>query len=402
MAITSYGAWKSPITAENLVAGAAALEDVQTDGDDVVWSESRPDEGGRSQIVRRAPDGSLTDLLGVDFSARTRVHEYGGAAWIAADGIIYFSNWSDQRVYRLAADGNPQPITPSTEQPHQLRFADFNLTPDGRWLLAVCEDHRDSQTTPSNRLVAIHTQPDGDLAEPVVLHEGSDFVAAPRVSHDGRQLAWLTWNHPDMPWDATELWIASLLNDTDGLVLAAARQQVKEPEVSLMQPMWGRDGELFVITDAQQWWNVARVHGHNHVELLHPVAAEVGGPAWILGLSDYGINDDGTVVASVAQHGRALLLVHPPDGPGREVPLSALGLRQVRVTAGHVTAIASSDGHEPEVIRFPIADPTAVEVLRPARVLGLAPGLISKAEHRTFTQLGRSCCPRLVLAPSER
>ena len=152
---TAYGAWPSPISTDLLVAGAVGLHEVQADGDDLWWDEGRPEEGGRVQLVRRSPDGTTTDVLPDGFAARTRVHEYGGGAWRVHSGVLYFSNWSDQRLHRLDPGGEPVPLTPEG-----CRYADMDVAPDGTWLVAVREDHRgDGEAV--NEIVRIDTTTGG-------------------------------------------------------------------------------------------------------------------------------------------------------------------------------------------------------------------------------------------------
>ncbi len=231
----AYGAWPSPISTDLLVAGAVGLSEVQADGDDLWWSESRPEEGGRVQLVRRTPDGATTDALPDGFAARTRVHEYGGGAWRVHDGTVYFSNWADQRLHRLDPGGEPVALTPAS-----CRYADMDVAPDGRWLVAVREDHRgDNEAV--NEIVRIDTT----TGEEQVLVTGPDFVASPRLTdwHVVR-LAWTQWNHPDMPWDAAEVWVAEV--DADGLV--DPRRLAGGPGEWASQPTWA-GGRLWLTSD---------------------------------------------------------------------------------------------------------------------------------------------------------
>ena len=144
--VRPYGAWASPITPQALVAGAVGLHEVQADGDDLWWDEGRPEEGGRVQLVRNGED-----VLPDGYAARTRVHEYGGGAWRVHDGVVFFSNWSDQRLHRLDPGGEPVPLTPEG-----CRYADMDVAPDGTWLVAVREDHR-GEGEAVNEIVRIDT-----------------------------------------------------------------------------------------------------------------------------------------------------------------------------------------------------------------------------------------------------
>ncbi len=199
-----YGSWKSPITADLLLSGSVNLSQPCADGDDIYWLEGRPLERGRQVVVRRAPDGTTEDVTPPGFSARTRVHEYGGGDYTVHDGVVYFANDADQRLYRQRPGAAPRPITPEENQ----RYADLHVDAARGRLLAVREDHRGPGEA-VNTLVAI----DLDDGATTVLAEGYDFYSSPRLSPDGQQLAWLGWNHPNMPWDGTELWLADLAAD---------------------------------------------------------------------------------------------------------------------------------------------------------------------------------------------
>lgn len=392
--VSPYGSWSSPVTAELMVAGAVSLGEVWA-GDGVTWwSELRPQEGGRVQVVRRADDdGQPQDLLPDDFSARCRVHEYGGAAWWVHNDTVYFVNWADQRLYRLDPGGQPQPLTPEPQTPHGLRYADGRVMPDGRWLVCVRERHEPGREA-INEIVAIPTAPGSEDAI-VVLASGPDFVAAPRVSRDGRMLAWLAWDHPRMPWDGTELWIAHLAEHGGSAGGRVGRLEATDhrcvaggPEESLVQPEWGRHGQLYVISDRSDWWNVYRVEDPDLLTVVAPVNADVGQPAWVFGQSRYGFRPDGTVVFTFSEGGTAKLAqVRAGEEPTiAELPFTSLG--SLQVVGDHATFVAAAPDHEPVIARAPLdsLEPAApsVEVLRPPRQLGLDPGLISRAQPITF------------------
>ena len=192
-----YGSWKSPITTGLIVSGAVGLGQIALDGDEVYWVEMRPSESGRMVIVRRSADGSTADVTPAPFNVRTRVHEYGGGAFLVNDGVVYFSNFSDQRLYRQNLRSEPQPITPE----ELLRYADGTYDSGRDRIICVREDHR-GEGEPVNTIAAVDAEGEGALE---VLFSGSDFCAAPRLSPDGTWLAWLAWDHPNMPWDGTRL-----------------------------------------------------------------------------------------------------------------------------------------------------------------------------------------------------
>ena len=208
MTTAPYGSWRSPITARLLVEQAVGLSQAAVAGAEVYWLESRPSEGGRMVVVRRAAGGETTDVFPSPFSARTLVHEYGGASYTVRDSTVWFANFADQRVYQVRSSEAPEAMTPEPPAAGAVRFADFCLTPDGRWVIGVRERHGAGEAV--NDVAAF---PVGGVGEPVTVVDGHDFFSAPRVSPDGRQLAWLCWDHPNMPWDGTELWVAAISPD---------------------------------------------------------------------------------------------------------------------------------------------------------------------------------------------
>ena len=204
--IAPYGSWKSPITATAIASESFGLAQVAIDGDDLYWTETRPWEGGRSVIVRLSADGETSDVTPAGFNVRNRVHEYGGGAFTVHDGVVYFTNDSDQRVYAHKPDEAPIPLTPDDSR----RYADLEVDQRHNRILCVCEDHSDPDAEPTNAVVAIGID-GGDIE---TLAEGNDFYSSPRVSPDGDRICWLAWDHPNMPWDETELWVADV--DEDG------------------------------------------------------------------------------------------------------------------------------------------------------------------------------------------
>ncbi|MQG63779.1 MAG: S9 family peptidase, partial [SAR202 cluster bacterium] len=196
-----YGSWKSPITTDLIVSGSIGLGQVALDGEDIYWVEMRPSEGGRMVLVKHDPEGEIVDVTPEPYSVRTRVHEYGGGAFLVHEEVVYFSNYSDQRIYRQENGGEPQAITPDVE----MRYADGCFDPARNRIICVREDHT-GEGEPVNCIVAVDAL---GKTEQQVLSKGSDFCSNPRISPDGAKLAWLAWDHPNMPWDGTFLLVAS-------------------------------------------------------------------------------------------------------------------------------------------------------------------------------------------------
>jgi dipeptidyl aminopeptidase/acylaminoacyl peptidase len=274
-----------------LTTSGVSLSQLSVDGGHLYWAEGRPLEGGRVAIVR---DGE--DLLSRDFNARTRVHEYGGAAYTVHSGVLFFANFSDQRIYRHDAQSGTRPITPEAAPPGSRRYADLRVTPDGTTLICVRERHEEGREA-INELVALPT--DGSR-EPWILTGGHDFYSSPRLSSDGRTLAWLTWDHPNMPWDGTELWTAIF----DGSMLSRVEKKAGGPAESIFQPEWSPNGILHHISDKTGWWNL-----YVDSEPLCPMEAEFGLPQWVFGLSRYGFLGNGRIATIYTRDGRDHLAI---------------------------------------------------------------------------------------------
>jgi dipeptidyl aminopeptidase/acylaminoacyl peptidase len=279
-----YGSWWSPLTATAIVEGAATITEVVVDGDDVWWAETRPSERGRTAIMRRRRDGTIIEVTPPTANVRSRVHEYGGGAWWAQDGVLVYTDLGDSALHRLDGRGL---VTLAGDDAG--RYADGRFTPDGRWYVCVRERHLFYKKPPSNEIVAVAT--DGSRHVRTVA-DRADFVASPRPSPDGTQLAWLQWDHPNMPWDGTELWVGAL---RDGAV-EGARRVVGRRDESLLQPEWSPGGELHVISDRSGWWNLYRVDADGALTGVRVGDFEIGGPMWVFGLSAYAFRSDGSVV----------------------------------------------------------------------------------------------------------
>lgn len=295
--IAPYGSWKSPVTTALIVSGSVGLGQIALDGDDAYWVEMRPSEGGRMVIVRRGPDGGAIDVTPPPFSARTRVHEYGGAAFLVDVGVVYFSNFTDQRLYRQEPGGEPAAITP--EAP--LRYADGVLDARRGRIICVREDHT-GDGEPVNAIVAVDASGAGPQQ---VLYGESDFCAAPRLSHDGSRLAWLAWDHPNMPWDGTRLLVADI--GPDGLtgepqVVAGGPSTSSAWEESVLQPGWSPEGELHFVSDRNGWWNLYRLRDGS-VEPVLEMEAEFARPSWVFGAPAYAFLGDGRIASSYVDRG---------------------------------------------------------------------------------------------------
>ncbi|HBE19094.1 MAG TPA: peptidase [Cyanobacteria bacterium UBA11149] len=290
--ISPYGSWKSPITADLIVAGTIGLGSIALDNRDTYWIEARPTEAGRNVIVRKTPDGTIADVTPSPFNVRNRVHEYGGASYTIKDGIIYFSNFSDRRIYRQSPDSPPEALTPVADS----HYADGVIDWQRQRLICVREDLSRSSQEPVNQLVSINLENGADIQ---ILAEGCDFYASVRLHPDGSQLAWISWNHPNLPWDGTELWVAPIL--ADGF-LGEARLVAGGINESIFQPEWSPDGILYFISDRTNWWNLYR-WCNGEIEPLHNKEAEFGLPQWVFGMSTYGFQSPHHLICTYTQDG---------------------------------------------------------------------------------------------------
>lgn len=301
-----FGSWDSPIAAADTVAGVVRFSDIQYDDGTLYWLESRPSEGGRSVLVHRLPDGTIGEALAETANVRTMVHEYGGGAYLASDGAVVYSDFTDQRLYGV--QGNAAiPITPEPPRPMAFRYGDAISGVDGS-LICVRETHpEDGEAT--NELVSVDL--DGAVT---VIASGSDFYSSPRISMDGTRLAWIEWSHPNMPWDGTRLVVADLEDLTDRTVVAGG------PDESIVQPEWTWDGALVFASDRTGWWNLYSFDGESTDAVL-TMEAEFAGPAWLLGFSWYGLLSGGRVIAAFWENGKHHLGVIGADGQLERIDL---------------------------------------------------------------------------------
>jgi dipeptidyl aminopeptidase/acylaminoacyl peptidase len=391
-AVAPYGSWRSPVGADLVAAGGVALGEVRVAGGAVLWLEGRPLEGGRQVVCRALPAGGAEDLTPEGFNVRTRVHEYGGGAYTVHGGTVWFANFADQRLYRHDPGRPPRPVTPAPPAPAAHRYADADRTPDGRLLVCVRERHEDGRVT--NELVAV---PADGAAAPAVLRAGRDFYASPRCSPDGRRLAWLEWDHPNMPWDATELQVADL--GAGGL--GAAATVAGGPEESIFQPAWSPDGVLHFVSDRSGWWNLYRLTADGRVEALAPMEEEVGGPQWLFGMSRYAFLPGGRVAMV---HGRGPLQrlgVLDPDGALVDLELPFTGFHQLRAAGRRLACVAGSATHPTAVV---VIDPDGggVEVLRRGREQVPDPGYLSVPRAIRFPTTGGRTANALYYPPANR
>jgi dipeptidyl aminopeptidase/acylaminoacyl peptidase len=362
MATLPYGSWPTPITSELVVRAARAPGHVAFDGTDVWWSEGRPEEGGRQAVLRRRADGSVTEVLGAPWNARTSVHEYGGGAWWVRDGVLWFADWATQRLHRVAADGGaPVALTPEPDVPRGLRFADGDVSPDGSTILCVQERHTEGAEA-VNTIVRLAAH---EPSTPTVVVVGPDFVSTPRWRPDGGAWSWLEWDHPDMPWDATRLVVS---DGTTRTVVAGGDERE-----SICQAAWAPDGALWFSGDRSGFWSLYRWTPDTGVAPMAELDLDVGFPHWVFGESCFAFVDDGRVAFVVTDEGLQQLGVLERDGAITMVELPHTAFEALCARGSDVAFIGASPNAEAHVVTVALdgAGGSAPVALVPPRDLGI-------------------------------
>ncbi|MEL7036074.1 MAG: S9 family peptidase [Cyanobacteria bacterium J06592_8] len=378
--VAAYGSWKSPITADLIVAGTVGLGSVNWDGEDIYWLEGRPSEGGRNVLVRLTPDGQQQDITPKPFNVRTRVHEYGGGSYTIHQGIVYFSNFADQRLYRqviqdsaLPHDVTPEPLTPEGK----YRYADAVIDTQRQRLICVREDHTGAGEA-VNTIVSINLNNPEDIK---ILASGKDFYACPRLSLEGSQLCWISWNHPNMPWDGTELWLASV--ETEGSV-SNPKLIAGGEEESIFQPQWSPRGILYFVSDRSNWWNFYRYRS-GQLEPLYPIPAECGLPQWVFGMSTYGFAtaDDGIICTYTEKGNWYLATLNTQSQQLQQFDIPYTSISGIKVSGGRILFIGSSSTEASAVIRLNFSD-GEMSVLKRSTDIDIDKGYLSVAEPVEF------------------
>lgn len=362
--ISPYGSWASPVAAADLARAAVSISDVRVYDGQIHWRESRPTEQGRQVLRRLGADGPDT-LTPAGYSVRTRVHEYGGSSyWIHGERIV-FANFADQRLYLHSPgslDAAPVPITPADYQ-----YADCVFADGGASLICVREDHtsatKEANGEERNEIVRLPlpTKPGESVDAGTVLVSGTDFVAYPRLSPDGRQLAWIEWNHPAMPWDRTTLKVAPLSDDGS---LGEARV-IAGGDRAVLEPQWAADGTLYYIDELSGWWNLyAWKDGSSRP--VAPMARELAGPLWQLGMQSYVLNGpDQAIVRSSFEAVDELGVIDLSSGSYRKLALPIVAVGDVQLDAsGRIICTVASVDDVPALVAIDPASGTMEELHR--------------------------------------
>jgi dipeptidyl aminopeptidase/acylaminoacyl peptidase len=385
--VAPYGAWTSPLSAARLATASASIGQARACGDLLLWTETRPAEGGRVALLSRDAAGRVTEVLPAGFSVRTRVHEYGGMAFARAGRTLLFANDADQRLYAVEPGRDPQPLTPAG-----LRYADGAATVDGRCVLFIREDHR-AAGEPANGIVMVDPLQPG---EGTVLYDRSDFAAFPRPNADGSRLAFISLDHPQMPWDGTQLHVGTLR----GQALVDVQTVAGGNDESVLEPCWDVDGTLYFLSDRSGGWQLYRWRdgavGPVAPESAALMGAEIGAPLWQLGQSSYALLGDGCALACVCRKARdELVLIDLARGAVTPLPLPFAAFGSIgAIGPRSAFALAAAEDELPALIAIDIASGRHDVIRRPS-ASPLPAAYVSHAEAIEFpTAAGADGEPR--------
>ncbi len=365
-----YGSWKSPISGKTLVQSSLRLGQIQIDGDSVTWTEGRPAEKGRTALMHWS-GSDIHEITPPDSDVRTRAHEYGGGAFLNAGGYRFYINNSDQQIYEVLANGETRQVTHKPE----YRFADMILDQKRDLLYAVGEDHSDTQNI-ENYLVRIALN--GGKFQ--IVAEGFDFYSNPQLSSDGTQLLFLTWNHPNMPWDGTQLRLADL--DDEGNIVGIQEIAGGITE-SIFQPLWDPDGSIYFVSDRNGWWNIYR-YSNSQVTCVLEKQAEFGLPQWVFGMSKYAVLNSGDLVAAYSDlSGSKLVRIDVNQGIFKDISTPYTGIDQVRGSKHRIAFIGYTDSQPGEIVTMDMVTNTS-RTLRKSADTDIDGSYISKSQHISF------------------
>lgn len=386
----AFGSWPSPITADLIAGATIGLGQVALRGNQILWTEGRPQEQGRNVLVQRDPDRSVRDLTPPPFNVRTLVHEYGGGAFVVLPDGAVFSHFIDQQLYRIESSGVLRQLTHASGK----RYADAVFDRHRQRLIAVREDHATGSAQAVATLVSIDLA-DGQVE---VLAEGHDFFSSPALSPDGRSLAWLSWDHPNMPWDGTTLWLAEV--DAAGAVVNPTAV-AGGPAESIFQPAWSPRNELHFVTDRSGWWNLHRLRA-GAVEALHPMAAEFGRPQWAFGMSTYGFDGAGRIICCVGRAGLwQLATLAPESGEFAFLDTPFVAIDNLCVGDDFAVFIGATPTEAGAVVRLDLRT-LAHEVLRASSVAEVDAGFFSRAQAIDFPTEGGLFAHAFFYPPAHR
>ena len=370
--VSLYGSWKSPITSDMAASNVIRLGQVEIVGEEIYWNEIRPSEAGRYVIVKRSPDGKTVDVNPPPFNARTRVHEYGGGAYKVNKDTIYFTHFKDQRLYKMKLDEAPEPITPEGE----LRYADFVFDNRRGRIICVREDHRKQGKEAVNTIVSV----DLDGKDEAVIVSGNDFYSSPRISPDGNDLAWITWNHPSMPWDKTELWTGKLGRDHS---VEDPIQVAGKCEESVVQPLWSHSGVLYFVSDRSKWWNLY-CWKEGELKSIYPWEGEFATPHWVFAQSNYAFESEHSIICSYTEKGEwHVAQLDTEIGQLEVINLPYTHISSLQVASGFAVFIGGSPQKVLSIVKLDL-ETREIEVLKRSSDITVNEGYLSNPRPMEF------------------
>jgi dipeptidyl aminopeptidase/acylaminoacyl peptidase len=391
MRTAPYGSWLSPITSEFITRSTIRLSGVHLDGDDVYWTELRPREAGRTVIVRRAKNGEISDVTPESFNVRTLAHEYGGGSYTVHKGIVYFCNFADQRIYRQKLGGKPEALTAEAK----VYWADLIVDEHRNRLLCVQEDHSEPGQEAITTISSVSLK-DGSVE---MIIAGNDFYAYPRLSPNGMFMSWMSWNHPNMPWDESFVWAGNVASDGS---VSNMRQIAGAPGESVFQPQWSHGGDLYYVSDRSGWWNLYK---HTDYEGEFAVAerdAEFGQPMWIFGYSTYAFSSEDRIICDYCHRGMwTLAELHPETQQLTDFDLPYTDFQSVKANAHKAYFIAGSPTDPPAVCELDLKTKQCT-VIRTSGDVDLEAGYFSRPQPIEFPTTGGRMAHAFFYPPQNR
>ena len=369
--VAAFGSWKSPITSDLIISKTIGIDNIAIDRHNIYWLEKRPQEKGRNLIVGHFPETGTKEVTPKPFNVRSKIHEYGGGAYTIKENTVYFSNYADGRIYRQVVGTEPIPLTEKAEN----CYADIIIDKDRDRLICVCENHSLKDVEPQNSIITI----DLNNGRIKTLIEGSDFYSSPRLSPDGRYLTWIAWDHPNMPWESTYLWLAEI--DRHGIsqpqLVAGGKTE------SICEPKWGSDGTLYFVSDRTNWWNIYRRNSNGTVEILHPMAAEFAYPHWVFGISTYAVGSDRLVCAYSMDGSWHLATIDLKTKKFQEIKTRFTNISDLQAKENTVIFIGGCPTETTAVVRLDL-ETGKEEILKRAGDLTIDPDYLSLPEAIAF------------------
>tara|TARA_Y100001970_G_C14233915_1_gene860616 strand:- start:1450 stop:3405 length:1956 start_codon:yes stop_codon:yes gene_type:complete len=382
---TYIESWKSEISAELITKQGLRLSEIKIDGEKIYWLEGRPEESGRYVIVSKSLNKSdQIDVLPQGYNSRNSVHEYGGASFTVKNNKIFFTNWDDQRIYCIK-DQKIFPITPSPDIEKSLRYSDLILTEDTKWIICVRENHN-NDGEPVNEIVSVKTDGSFDVK---ILISGKDFYSSPRINKSNDKLAWTQWDHPNMPWDETELCSAKI--DSKTCSLGGINFIAGGTDKSILQPEWADNGELIYVSDESGWWNLHKSDNGKNNNILDE-SKEHAGPSWQFGFKTYDFYKKDNIILKGLSDDKKYGLIRILGLNGiikKEIKLDYTQISYLNVLGDNLFFIGSSPSKNDEIIKYGIED-KSIHIIKKSSDLEISSSELSIAEEIQFPTTNNS------------